>query len=107
LWSYLAHTEAQEEGLRRQTREGLLQELLAKYFGILFTAINILIHDDTFLYGCETWSLTLRETHGLRVFENRVLRRIFGLKRNEVTGSGENFIMKSLMICTSHPLLCR
>jgi hypothetical protein len=39
-----------------------------------------------FLYGCETWSLTLREEHSLRVFENRVLRRIFGLKRDEVTG---------------------
>jgi hypothetical protein len=38
------------------------------------------------LYGCETWSLTLREEHGLRVFENRVLRRIFGPKRDEVTG---------------------
>ena len=37
------------------------------------------------LYGCETWSLTLREEHGLRVFENRVLRRIFGPKRDEVT----------------------
>jgi hypothetical protein len=36
------------------------------------------------LYGCETWSLTLREEHRLRVFENRVLRRIFGLKRDEV-----------------------
>jgi hypothetical protein len=35
---------------------------------------------------CETWSLTLREEHRLRVFENRVLRRIFGHKRNEVTG---------------------
>jgi hypothetical protein len=39
------------------------------------------------LYGCETWSsLTLREEHRLRVFENRVLRRIFGQKRDEVTG---------------------
>jgi hypothetical protein len=38
------------------------------------------------LYGCETWSLTLREEHRLRVFENRVLRRIFGPKRDEVTG---------------------
>jgi hypothetical protein len=36
------------------------------------------------LYGCETWSLTLREEHRLRVFENRVLRRIFGPKRDEV-----------------------
>jgi hypothetical protein len=39
------------------------------------------------LYGCETWSVTLREEHRLRVFENRVLRRIFGPKRDEVTGS--------------------
>jgi hypothetical protein len=38
------------------------------------------------LYGCETWSLTLREEHRLRVFEKRVLRRIFGLKRDKVTG---------------------
>ena len=38
------------------------------------------------LYGYETWSLTLREERKLRVFENRVLRRIFGPKRDEVTG---------------------
>jgi hypothetical protein len=38
------------------------------------------------LYECETWSLTLREGHRRRVFENRVLRRIFGPKRDEVTG---------------------
>jgi hypothetical protein len=38
------------------------------------------------LYGCETWSLTLREEHRLRVLENRLLRRIFGPKSDEVTG---------------------
>jgi hypothetical protein len=38
------------------------------------------------LYGCKTWSLTLREKRRLRVFENRVLRRIFGPNRDEVTG---------------------
>jgi len=38
------------------------------------------------LYGCETWSLTLREERRLRVSENRVLRRIFGAKRDAVTG---------------------
>jgi len=38
------------------------------------------------LYGCETWSLILREERRLRVFENRVLRRIFGPKTDEVTG---------------------
>jgi hypothetical protein len=44
------------------------------------------IISPVFLYGCETWSLTLREEHRLRVFENRVLRSIFGPKRDEVTG---------------------
>jgi hypothetical protein len=38
------------------------------------------------VYGCETWSLTLREEHRLRVSENKVLRGIFGPKRDEVTG---------------------
>jgi len=38
------------------------------------------------LYGCETWSLTLREERKLRVFENMVLRRIFGPRRDEVMG---------------------
>jgi hypothetical protein len=38
------------------------------------------------LYGCETWSLTLREERRLRVFESRALRRVFGPKRDEVTG---------------------
>ena len=37
------------------------------------------------LYGCETWSLTLREERRLRVFENRMLRKVFGPKRDEVT----------------------
>jgi hypothetical protein len=38
------------------------------------------------LFGCETWSLTLREEHRLRLFGNRVLRTIFGPKRDEVSG---------------------
>jgi hypothetical protein len=38
------------------------------------------------LYACETWSLTLREEHRLRVFENSVLRKIFGPKRHKVIG---------------------
>jgi hypothetical protein len=51
------------------------------------------------LYGCETSSLTLREEHGLRVFENRVLRRIFGPKRDEVTGEKESCITGDFIIC--------
>jgi hypothetical protein len=49
------------------------------------------------LHGCETWALILREEYRLRVFENRVLRRIFGQKRGEV---GENCIMRSFITCT-------
>jgi hypothetical protein len=48
------------------------------------------------LYGCETWSLTLREEHGLRAFENKVLRRIFGPKRDEVTGEWRRLHNKEL-----------
>jgi hypothetical protein len=52
------------------------------------TKINIYrtIIVSVVLYGCETWSVTLREEHRLRVFESRVLRRIFGPKREGVTG---------------------
>jgi hypothetical protein len=37
-------------------------------------------------YGCEIWSLALKEEHRMKVFENRVLRRIFGLKKDEIIG---------------------
>ena len=56
-------------------------------------------------YGCEAWSLTLREERRLRLFENRVLRRVFGHKGDEVTGNGENYIM-SLGIFIPYPILC-
>jgi len=59
------------------------------------------------VYGCETWSLTLVEEIRVRVLQNRVLRKIFGPERDEVTGGGggENHIMRSLMICTAHQIL--
>jgi hypothetical protein len=50
-------------------------------------AITIIL--PVVLCGCENWSLTLREEHRLKVFENRVLRRILGPKGNEVTGGGK------------------
>jgi hypothetical protein len=57
---------------------------------LLYKNIKIRIHKTIILpvvlYGCETWSLILREEHRLRVFENRVLRRIFDQKRDDVTG---------------------
>jgi len=63
------------------------------------------------LYGCETWSLTLSEERTLRVFENRVLRGIFGSERDEVTGEWRKLHNEELndlyclMICTAHPIL--
>jgi hypothetical protein len=66
---------------------------------LLFKNLKIKIYRTTILplvlYRCETWSLTLREERRLRVFENRVLKRVFGLKRDKVTGEW-----------TPHPILC-
>jgi hypothetical protein len=55
--------------------------------------------------GCETWSLTLREEQRLIVFENRVLRRIFGPKRDEVTGEWRRLHNEDLMTCTHYQIL--
>jgi hypothetical protein len=66
-----------QEEIRRRLNSGN-----ACYYSVQ----NLLSSRLLVLYRCETWSLTLREAHRLRVFENRVLRRIFGQKRDEVTG---------------------
>jgi hypothetical protein len=55
------------------------------------------------LYGCESWSLTLMEECRLRVFENKVLRRIFGPKRDEVTGEWRRLYNKELFALYSSP----
>jgi hypothetical protein len=55
------------------------------------------------LYGCETWSLTLREEHILRVFENSMLRRIFGPKRDEVMSEWRKLHNKELHDLYSSP----
>jgi hypothetical protein len=58
------------------------------------------------LFGCDTWSLTLQEELRLTVVENRVLRRIFEHKRDEGIGDWEeNYMLRSLMICTPHQIL--
>jgi hypothetical protein len=59
------------------------------------------------LYGFETWSLTLREENRLRVFENRVLRRIFGPKRNEITGEWRKLHNEEHHILYSSPNIIR
>jgi hypothetical protein len=57
------------------------------------------------LYGCETWCLALGEVHRLKVFENRVLRRIFGSKREEVAGGWKDCIMRSFISRMLHQTL--
>jgi hypothetical protein len=59
------------------------------------------------LYRCETWSLTLREEHRLRVFENGVLRRISGPKCDEVTGEWRKLHNEELHILYSFPNVIR
>jgi hypothetical protein len=59
--------------------------LLSKNFKIKIYKTIIL---PAVLYGCETWSLTLKKKHKLKVFENRVLRRTFGPKMDEIIGGG-------------------
>jgi len=70
----------------------LSSRLLSK---ILKIKIYTTIIFPVVLYGCETWSLILREERKLRVFENMVLRRIIGPRRDEVTGNGGDCITRS------------
>jgi hypothetical protein len=63
--------------------EFLSSNLLSKNIKIKIYRITIL---PAVLYGCETWSFTMREERKLNMYENRVFRRIFGPKRDEVTG---------------------
>jgi len=68
-------------------------------FNLLYKNLKIKIFKTIILpvvlYGCEAWQLTLREERKLRVFENMVLRRIFGPRRDEVTGNGGDCITRS------------
>jgi hypothetical protein len=59
------------------------------------------------LHGCETWFLTIKEEHKLRVFENRVLRRIFGPKRDGVMGGWRNLHNEELHNLYSSPSIIR
>jgi hypothetical protein len=82
------HKNKKIHGYSRYSRVGDLPVLHYKYIISIYkvfmsVCLTIIL---PVLYGCETWSLTLREERRLRVFENRALRRIFGPKRDDVTG---------------------
>jgi hypothetical protein len=72
----------------------MIEQALSLITGCLVGYVSVV------LYGCETWSLSLREEHRLRVFENRVPRRIFGPKRDEVTDEWKKLHNKELRVCT-------
>jgi len=82
----------------------LSSTLLSKNFKIKIYTTKIL---PVVLFGCETWSLTLREERKLRVFENMVLRRIFGPRRDEVTGEWRRLHNEKLNDMYSSPNIVR
>ena len=69
-----------------------------------WTLLSTTIILPVVLCGCETWSLTLREERRQRVFENRVLRRIFESKKDGVKGKWRKLYNEEQMICTAHPI---
>jgi hypothetical protein len=103
-----------EEEIKRRLNSGnachhsvqnlLSSRLLSKNLKIRIYKTIIL---PVVLYGCETWYVTLREEHRLRVFENRVLRRIFGPKRDEVTGEWRKLHNEELNDLYSSPSIIR
>jgi len=82
----------------------LSSRLLSKHLKI---KINRTIVLPIVLYGCEIWTLTLREERRLRVFENRVLRRLFGPKRDEITGEWRKLHIEELRDLYSLPNIVR
>ena len=96
LGTTLTNQNSIQEEIKSRLKSGMLAIIRCRivclpvsYTKNLKNKINRTIILPVVLYGCETWSLTLREECRLRMFENRVLRRIFGPKRDEVTGVEE------------------
>jgi hypothetical protein len=117
-FKYLGTTSTNETSIQEEVKSRLklgnacnysVQNLLSSR--LLSKNLTIRVHRTTtlptVLYGCETWSLTLKEEHRLRVFENRVLRRIFGPKRDEVTGEWKKLHNEELNGLYSLPNIVR
>ena len=82
--------------------KNLSSHLLSKKVKVS-TYKSIILGLPVVLYGCETWYLTLREEHRLRMFENKALRKIFGAKRNEITGEWRKLYNTELHVFYSSP----
>jgi len=96
-FKYLGTTLTNQNSIQEETKSRLKSGIACYHLvqnifssSLLYKNIKIKIYRNinflVVLYGCETWSLILREERRLRVFENRVLRRIFRSRRDEVTG---------------------
>jgi len=103
-----------EEGIRRlksgNARYHSVQKLFF-FFSLLSKCTKIKLYRTIILpvvlYGCETWSLTMREEHSLRVFESGVLRRIFGPKKDELTREWRKLHSEELNGLYSSPIIDR
>ena len=113
LGTNLTNKKSIAEEIKSRLRSGnacyhSVQNLLSS--GLLYKNLKIKIYRTIILpvlfYGCETWSLILREETKLWVFENMVLRRIFGPRRDEVTGEWRRLHNEELNDCTPHPIQC-
>jgi hypothetical protein len=97
-FKYLGTTLTNQNSIHEECSESRLKSGNACYYlvqnllssSLVSRSVKIKIYETIILlvvlYGCESWSLTLREEHMLIVFENRVLRRIFGPERDQVIG---------------------
>ena len=95
---YLGVTVTNTNDIREEIKRRINMGNACYYSKLRQTIILLVV-----LYGCEIWSLTLREKHRLRVFENKVLRKIFGAKRDEITGEWRKLYNAELHTLYSSP----